>query len=72
MVPPVYDPRGSCAEGYEGTLCAACKPGYSRTGESKCDLCPDPTSNIIRLVFIFLAVIGVVIFMIRSTLAGAH
>jgi hypothetical protein len=31
MVPPVYDPRGSCAEGYEGTLCAACKPGKFST-----------------------------------------
>jgi len=72
MIPPTYDPKGSCAAGYEGILCSTCSVGYSRNGEFKCDLCPDPTVNIVRLVFIFIIVAGVIIFMIRSTLAGAH
>ncbi len=72
MVPPDYDPKGSCAKGYGGILCSECIPGYSRTGEFKCSLCPEPKSNIVRLVFIFLIFSGVIIFMIRSTLLGAH
>jgi len=72
MIPPEYDPKGSCAKEYSGILCSECNPGYSRTGEFKCSQCPEPKSNIIRLVFIFLIFSGLIIFMIRSTLLGAH
>lgn len=62
---------GSCFEGYEGVLCAACAVGYSRSSDFKCDICPDPTVNMIRLGIIFIGVIGGIVFLIRSTLAGA-
>jgi len=72
MIAPDYNPMGSCEIGYEGILCTECKPGYSRSGDFKCGKCPEKVSNIIRLVFIFIIAIGIMVFVIRSTLAGAR
>jgi hypothetical protein len=71
MLAPENNPQGECLEGYNGILCADCVPGYSRTGTFECSLCPDLTSNIIKLVAVTLIVIGGVCFIIRSTIQGA-
>lgn len=39
MVAPNYDPKGSCDEGYQGILCADCKPGYDRFRDFQCQSC---------------------------------
>ena len=70
-VAPDWNPIGACAEGYTGVLCAECQTGYSLTGTAKCGACPEPTSNIVKLVFMVIALIGVFAFMVRSTLLGA-
>ena len=62
---------GACFTGYQGILCADCQPGFSREGEAKCGKCPHPIWNIIRLTLVMMAVVLGIIFMIRSTLAGA-
>ncbi|CDW71354.1 UNKNOWN [Stylonychia lemnae] len=71
MVEPENNPMGSCAEGYQKILCADCIVGFSRKNEYECGKCPDQTSNIVRIVFVFLAMIVVVVFVVRSTLQGA-
>jgi hypothetical protein len=69
--PPEYNELGQCADSYEGTLCGTCQVGYSKTDSFKCSKCPHKLANAIRLVFILLAAIGVVIYLVRSTLLGA-
>ena len=64
-------PTGSCAEGYQGILCADCKVGFSRSGSFECGLCPKPLTNILRLAAIFIFVVAVVIMLIKTTLSGA-
>eukprot|EP00347_Sterkiella_histriomuscorum_P017868 403347667 len=71
MISPKYVPMGECETGYQGVLCADCQVTFSRSGEYKCAKCPDQATNIVRLVFIFLGVIFLIVFMIRSTLNGA-
>ena len=70
-VAPTWNPMGQCAEGQNGTLCAECMPGYSLTGVAKCGKCPDLTSNVVKMVGIIFLVIGLFVFMVRSTIAGA-
>ena len=43
MVWPDYDEKGTCLTGYKGILCTTCDLEYSRTGNYKCQRCPDPT-----------------------------
>ena len=71
MIPPENDPQGSCYEGYQGIACTDCKTGFSRVNDFECSMCPEPAANIVRLFFIFLAMIVVVVFIVRSTLLGA-
>eukprot|EP00347_Sterkiella_histriomuscorum_P009503 403340963 len=71
MVPPENNPMGSCQEGYQGILCADCQIQFSRSGDFKCSQCPDKSLNITRLIFIFLAVIFLIVLLVRSTLNGA-
>eukprot|EP00347_Sterkiella_histriomuscorum_P007237 403349735 len=71
MIPPRNNPRGTCEEGYQGILCTDCSQGYSRQGDFKCAECPAQGANVARLIFIFIAVLGLVVFLIRSTLLGA-
>ena len=71
MVSPENDPKGSCAAGYQGTLCADCAVGYSESNDFECGECPDPLWNAIRLALIMFAVILLIVLMVRSTLAGA-
>jgi hypothetical protein len=66
-----YSATGECAEGYQGVLCADCQVGYSRTGTYVCSVCPDPIWNVIRIIAIMGFTVGLIVFMIRSTLAGA-
>lgn len=72
MIAPEYNSMGSCYEGYQSTLCSDCISGYSRSSDFKCALCPDPAINVIRLGAIMFLAVGLVVFMIRSTLAGAN
>eukprot|EP00347_Sterkiella_histriomuscorum_P001991 403369895 len=71
MVAPDYNPIGSCFDGYQGILCADCQVGYSRTGDYECSICPEESVNIVRISGIILLAIILVVFMIKSTLAGA-
>lgn len=45
--------------------------GYSLTGTAKCAKCPEMTSNIVKLVFMALLLVGMFSFMVRSTLNSA-
>eukprot|EP00347_Sterkiella_histriomuscorum_P017716 403348268 len=71
MIAPDYDPQGSCYDGYQSILCADCVPGYSRSSDYKCAECPDAFLNVLRLGAILIFAVGLVVFMIRSTLSGA-
>lgn len=62
---PDYNPMGTCAESYGGILCTECDLGYSSTGTFQCSLCPEKTSNIVRITFILLAAVLGVGWMIR-------
>jgi hypothetical protein len=33
IIPPDYDPQGTCAEYYNGVLCGDCESGYSRNSD---------------------------------------
>jgi hypothetical protein len=35
MRAPDFNPKGDCDEGYHGTLCQGCLPGYSRSGDDQ-------------------------------------
>ena len=52
-------------------LCAECKAGYSLTGTAKCAKCPEMSSNVTKLVFMALLLVGMFSFMVRSTLNSA-
>eukprot|EP00347_Sterkiella_histriomuscorum_P011701 403371438 len=71
MNPPENNSLGACEVGYQGILCTDCQINYSRTGTYECSLCPDATSNSFKLFAIFVAVICALVFLIRSTIAGA-
>eukprot|EP00347_Sterkiella_histriomuscorum_P024148 403332142 len=71
MIAPENNPKGSCLEGYQGIICADCAVGYSRQGDFKCATCPEKVMNIVRLIFIFFAVVFLIVFIVRSTLLGA-
>lgn len=45
--------------------------GYSRTGDYECSVCPEKLTNSIRIIAIMIVAIGLIVFMVRSTLAGA-
>jgi hypothetical protein len=71
IIPPKYNELGECADSYEGILCSTCIVGYSKTDTFKCSKCPPYYSNAIRLIFILIAAIFVVVYLVRSTLKGA-
>ena len=52
------DTAGYCKEGYRGTYCSICEPGYFRLGSASCALCVVTTTNII--IAIAVLVIGLV------------
>ena len=49
------DPRGKCAVGYRGVMCADCSPNYAKNGYYECGDCPSNTMNIVRVSFVFIA-----------------
>ncbi|CDW73142.1 UNKNOWN [Stylonychia lemnae] len=65
------NPLGQCSEGYEGIVCANCKPGFSKISNFQCSKCPSATQNTIKLFFILLCAVLVVVFLVRSTLLSA-
>lgn len=72
MIAPDYNPQGTCANGYHGILCANCKRGYSiSTTKFECNLCPEYSVNIVRIIGILAVAIIAIVFMIRATLKGA-
>jgi hypothetical protein len=64
-------PDSPCASGYDGRLCAACAPGYFRTGD-RCSSCPAGGSLIVLGITVVLAVIGVFVwsFFVGSSSSG--
>eukprot|EP00347_Sterkiella_histriomuscorum_P002765 403366887 len=72
MVPPENNMMGSCAEGYQGILCADCKNQYTRDSSYVCTKCQNLTSNIIKIIGIFILVCFLIVLMVRSTIKGAQ
>lgn len=62
---------GYCSTGYEGNLCQPCQDGYSRSGKTACGKCLDNDVNTVRLVFLTIALIIVLAFMVSSTLRAS-
>lgn len=71
MISPVYNPVGDCSDGYYGALCTSCLPGYSRSGDYKCNQCPNGNTNIIRISGIMALLLVAIIFLVRATLNSA-
>ena len=70
-VSPTYYKLGECFEGYQGILWADWTVNFSKTSNYKCEKCPNPAWNVIRLLLIFIAIIIGIVFIVRSTLSGA-
>jgi hypothetical protein len=68
MIPPDDNPMGECAAGYQGILCADCSAGHMRSVDYTCKKCPDSSTNIIRFIFVLIAVILFICFIIKATL----
>lgn len=49
--------QGSCAAGYDGTLCATCADGYFRQSEA-CYKCPEKTASVIVLLIVLCVLVG--------------
>ena len=60
------NPLGICDVGYNGILCANCDPGYFKSGEKACNLCPSVLINFVLFTLILLAVVGVIVLLVRS------
>ena len=60
------NPLGICDTGYNGILCANCDPGYFKSGEKACNLCPSIFINFVLFTLILLAVVSVIVFLVRS------
>ena len=67
----VNDTLGKCATGYQGILCGDCQENFSSTAPFKCAGCPDYAVNIVRIMFILILAVGIVMFLVRSTLTSA-
>jgi hypothetical protein len=66
MIPPMNDPKGSCADGYQGIMCADCKEGYTRSREYQCSKCPPLGWVIGRMILIPFVILIVVSILISS------
>ena len=66
-----FNPIGKCDKHYRGVLCASCEANYTKNSNFECNKCPSKVKNIARLVAIFVIAIGIIVFIIRSTLIGA-
>jgi hypothetical protein len=65
IVAPDYNPMGDCATHYSGILCTECDPGYSSTSSYACAECPSTGANATRIIFIMIAVIIALTWLIR-------
>ncbi|CDW71166.1 UNKNOWN [Stylonychia lemnae] len=68
---PENNTLGACRQGYQGIICADCMIGYSRTGTYECSPCPEQASNSFKLLALLMIIVFALVFLIRSTLAGA-
>jgi hypothetical protein len=64
------EPFGICADGYGGILCNNCLAGWFRSGKSTCSECPILFFNILIFAAIIIALIGIIVVLVRSTLGG--
>ena len=48
-------------------MCSECGKNYSKITDFECGRCPSDKANIIRFIFISLALILVIIIMVRSS-----
>mmetsp|Transcript_6151 Transcript_6151/g.5549 ORF Transcript_6151/g.5549 Transcript_6151/m.5549 type:complete len:80 (-) Transcript_6151:1513-1752(-) len=46
-------------------------PGYSRSGDYECTICPPDSKNLIRIVGIIVAMIVALVYMVKSTIQNA-
>jgi len=61
-----------CSEHYTGWLCTDCDVGYGKAGAHKCDKCPEPGLNALRLVGVAILIFLVIIVFIRMTIKAAE
>ena len=57
------------SKGYYGVMCTACLPGFKRSGIASCEKCE--SSEIIRVILIFIGLITGLCFLVRATLKSA-
>jgi hypothetical protein len=60
---------GVCKMGYEGIQCSTCMEGYTRLGSFNCTQCPE--FPVISFIGLFILLLALVVFVIRSTIANA-
>ena len=62
---------GYCTEGYTDNMCESCDLGYSRAGKDKCGKCPPLDVNIVRLVFVVIAMVAYNTYQVWAALKNA-
>ena len=63
--PDEYEAEGTCADGYEGILCAQCKENYVRNGSFQCGKCPEKWQNIFLLIIVVITAIIILVILIK-------
>ena len=63
-------PMGTCAEGYDGVLCANCVGRYSRGDSFECNECSSPEVNIFFSCIKFIFCMAYIIILVRITVSG--
>ncbi|TNV74992.1 hypothetical protein FGO68_gene289 [Halteria grandinella] len=61
--------QGTCAEGYQGILCADCQKGYSKSHSSnRCSQCPTKVQNMLLVTVFILIFLIIIIILVRSNI----
>lgn len=58
--------NSSCAQGYEGPLCARCTPGFYNDGLTHCQVCESLSVRVIRSVSVFAAALALYLFLLLN------
>ena len=66
MIAPDFNPKGSCAAGYQGVLCTDCKTGFTRSREYECKLCPPTWWIVTRILVIIACIMLLVVFLVTA------
>jgi len=58
--------NSSCAQGYEGALCARCSPGRYNDGLTHCIVCESLSVRIVRSILLFAAALALYMFLLLN------